>query len=741
MLPFAAYPRVLNMRFARLIILVLVAACGGEDSVVTNVVTDNRVTQVAIDPPAASIAVGANLTLRATALNAAGREVVGQTFTWASSATSTVSVTAGGVATAVAAGNATITATTAGVSGAASINVTAAVTDTVVASVTVTPANTSLPIGGTTTLGASALNAAGQVVGGKQFTWSSSATSVATVSASGVVTAVAVGSTTITASTAGKSASALVAVTATGADTVIANITLQPSSTSLVVGATASLGAVATNAAGQTLAKTFTWSSSTPTVASVSSAGVVTGIAIGGPATITAAAQGRSATASVTVVAAPTSTGTITVNSAQQFQTTTGWEALMEIGQAECDPRAYQAYRNEVLDRAAFELGVNRIRLGLRAGFENPVDYWPQKVSGQLTFNQWEITWFQVVNDNNDPFVINPAGFNFGYLDYTIEQLIIPLRQRLQSRGDDLWVNISYTGARSPTGVLHRDNPEEYAELVLATFQHIQQKYGFSPNSFELVNEPNIGQWPSQKVANNLIAVASRLHNAGFFPQFVGPTASGIVASTQMFDQMIQIPGVRQNLNEISWHRFGTTTPSDLTGMAQRAAANGMRTAMLEHGGSGHQDLHDDLTLANVSAWQQFGLAFCGTADNGGTYFLVSGAKVGENNPVVTTGKMTKYLRQYYRYVALRAVRLGASSTDARFAPVVFRNANGKYVVVVKASAGGSFTVGGLPAGTYGIDYTTPADYMKPLSDVTISGAQSITTAIPDSGVLTIFAK
>jgi hypothetical protein len=30
---------------------------------------------------------------------------------------------------------------------------------------------------------------------------------------------------------------------------------------------------------------------------------------------------------------------------------------------------------------------------------------------------------------------------------------------------------------------------------------------------------------------------------------------------------------------------------------------------------------------------------------------------------------------------------------------------------------------------------------MKPLPDVTISGAQAITTAIPDSGVLTIFAK
>lgn len=738
------FPRFIRTRLAQFAVLSLLAACGGEDAVVGNVVTDNRVTVVSIDPPSASIALGANLTMRATALNASGREVVGQPFSWSSSAPAVVSVTAAGVATGVAAGSATITATTSGVSGTSSISVVPLVADTVIASVTVTPTSASLAIGGTTSLGAAALNAAGQVISGKTFAWSTSAASVATVSAAGVVTGVSAGFATITATSSGKSANAAVTVTTAGSgDTVVANIVIQPASTSLVVATTAALGAVARNAAGQILGgKTFTWSSATPSVASVSSTGVVTGVAIGGPVTVTAAAEGKSATGAVTVVATPSSSGTITVNSAQQFQTMTGWEALMEIGQAECDPRAYQTYRNEVLDRAAFEVGINRIRLGLRAGFENPVDYWPlYRPAGQLTFNQWEITWFQVVNDNADPFVINPAGFNFGYLDYTIEQLILPLRQRLQSRGEDLWVSISYTGARSATGVVHRDNPEEYAELILATFQHIQQKYGFYPNSLELVNEPNIGGWPAVNIANNLLAAARRLRAAGFFPQFVGPTASGLVATTQLFDQMILVPGVKQTLNEISWHRFGTATPADLTAIAQRAAANGMRTAMLEHGGSGHDHLHEDLTFGNVSAWQQFGLAFCGTIDSASMYFLVSGAKVGENNPVVNIGKETKYLRQYFRYVALGAVRLGATSSDARFAPVAFRNANGKYTVVVNASAGGSFTVGGLPAGTYGIDYTTAADYMTPLADVTITGAQSITTAIPNSGVITIFAK
>ena len=162
----------------------------------------------------------------------------------------------------------------------------------------------------------------------------------------------------------------------------------------------------------------------------------------------------------------------------------TGWEALAEIGQAECDPRAYQTYKSGVLDRAANELGINRIRLGLRNGYENPVDQFIPFKAGQLTFNQWKVSWFQVVNDNNDPFVINPAGFNWGYLDYTIDELVVPLKQRLAARGEGFWLNLSYTGAN--TGDLHRDTPEEYAEFVLAAFQHLQTRYGWVPNSLEI---------------------------------------------------------------------------------------------------------------------------------------------------------------------------------------------------------------------------------------------------------------
>ncbi len=519
----------------------------------------------------------------------------------------------------------------------------------------------------------------------------------------------------------------------------VVRVAVTPASASVDVGTTTQLTAKAFDASGAEVSgQSVSWSSSANATASVSANGVVTGVAAGA-ATITANISDKTATSSVTVVPRATSNGTINVDGSKQFQTMTGWEALMEIGQAECDPRAYQSFKNEVLDRAANELGINRIRIGLRIGYENPVDQWVNFQAGSLNFNQWKSYWFQMVNDNADPFVMNPAGFNWGYLDYVIEQVIIPLRQRLAARGENLWVNVSYTGGNS---TIHRDNPDEYSEFVLAAFQHVKQKYGFVPNSFELINEPDIAQWTGAIVGRLLVNVKQRLNSNGFFPDFVGPSASEPARAVSFFDQMATVPGAMAALDEFAYHRYGSQPPASvIQSIGARGAQYGLRTAQLEHGGSDYNDLYEDLTLANVSAWQQFGLAFCSDRDIGGVYFPIYGGALGSNSPVVKTGERTKYLRQYFRYVGLGAVRVGATSSDTKFAPVAFRNTNGKYTVVVKATGGGSFTVGGLPPGTYGIDFTVPNDYKHALADVSISGSQVVTTAIPAAGVLTVFAR
>jgi hypothetical protein len=82
-----------------------------------------------------------------------------------------------------------------------------------VSTVIVTPATAALPLGDTLTLSASARDASGAVLSGKTVTWSSSATSVATVSAAGLVKAVAIGSASISATVDGKSAAVPITIT------------------------------------------------------------------------------------------------------------------------------------------------------------------------------------------------------------------------------------------------------------------------------------------------------------------------------------------------------------------------------------------------------------------------------------------------------------------------------------------------------------------------------------------------
>lgn len=87
---------------------------------------------------------------------------------------------------------------------------------------------------------------------------------------------------------------------------VVVAVSITPTSATIVEGATQQFVATATDASGTPIpGTTFTWTSDTPAAATVSSAGLVTGVAPGSAVITAAAANGVSATANVTVTAAP----------------------------------------------------------------------------------------------------------------------------------------------------------------------------------------------------------------------------------------------------------------------------------------------------------------------------------------------------------------------------------------------------------------------------------------------------
>src|SRR5207249_522978 len=170
-----------------------------------------------------------------------------------------------GLVTGVAAGSAMITATSEGQSGTASVTV----ANVPVASVTVSPTAPNMYAGGTVQLTATLKDASGNVLSGRALTWTTGNGAVGTVSASGLVTGVAVGAVTITATSEGQAGTAAVTVSSVP----VASVTVSPATANVFVGATTQLSATPKDAAGNVLSgRGGAWTRSSNAMASVAAA-------------------------------------------------------------------------------------------------------------------------------------------------------------------------------------------------------------------------------------------------------------------------------------------------------------------------------------------------------------------------------------------------------------------------------------------------------------------------------------
>lgn len=257
--------------------------------------------------PSLTLTVGQQQTLQAAIQDADGNRVVGTVVIWTVRDNRIATVSPSGVVTALTLGTTQVAASSNGKSGITSVTV----QPPPVASVTVSPPQVTAAVGVRTPLTATALDAAGNPLSGRPFTWSSSNSQVAAVDATGVVTSVAVGTATITATAEGKSNSSAFTVTPPP----VATVTITPNPLSTSVGNSTPLTATARDAAGNVLSgQTFLWSSSNTAVATVTPDGVMTAVG-SGAATITATAGGKSGTAEITVSDLPVGSVTITPTS------------------------------------------------------------------------------------------------------------------------------------------------------------------------------------------------------------------------------------------------------------------------------------------------------------------------------------------------------------------------------------------------------------------------------------------
>ena len=270
----------------------ITAKAGSKTATCTIRVLPRAVTSVQLNKTEITLSKGSSEKLIATVKpdNATDKSV-----TWSSSNTSVAKVSSDGTVTAVNKGSSIITVTTkdGGFKAECAVNVTIPVV-----AVSVEPKSLSLSYGQQATLVAtiSPSDASNQSV-----VWSSSNSSVATVSSSGVVYAAGGGSATITVRTVdgGYEAKCNVSVVVN-----VSGVTLNKTSLDMTQYDTETL--IATIVPSNATNKNVVWSSDHPTVASVTSNGVVSAIGAGSAIiTVTTEDSGYKATCNVTVTADP----------------------------------------------------------------------------------------------------------------------------------------------------------------------------------------------------------------------------------------------------------------------------------------------------------------------------------------------------------------------------------------------------------------------------------------------------
>ncbi len=261
-------------------------------------------TAINVTPSTTSILTGTTQQFAAQALDQFGAAMNPQpAFAWSSSNQASVTIDPiSGLATGISVGTTSITALSGAISGTASLGVTLA--PPVLTSISVTPATSTIIVGASLQFSANALDQYGNtLLPQPAFTWNSTNPAAAMVDANGLVMSMAVGTTTISATSGAVSGSTL--VTAAIIPQVLTSISVTPATSTATLGTSTQFSATAFDQFGAAMnpQPAFTWSSSNQAAATISASGLMTPQAVG--TTTVVATSGTTTGNTIVTIASP----------------------------------------------------------------------------------------------------------------------------------------------------------------------------------------------------------------------------------------------------------------------------------------------------------------------------------------------------------------------------------------------------------------------------------------------------
>jgi peptidoglycan/xylan/chitin deacetylase (PgdA/CDA1 family) len=279
-------------------------------------------TSLVVTPASPSIFTGGTQQLTAQGYDQSGNQMSGLAFAWASSNQSVATVGANGLASGVSVGTSQISASAQGIHSNA-ISLTVNRPPSVLTSIHASPPTASIQAGNTQQFAAVGYDQFDNVMSGVVFTWSSSVSTIASVSGVnsegqnvGVATGLAAGSTQIMVSAGGVNTIVSLTVTAPPPPPpppTVTTINVIPGDASISTGGTQQFSALATDQNGLAMSGVaFTWSSSDSAVATIDANGLATGVGTG-TTQISASAQGVTSNAASLTDSVPDSGVPLTI--------------------------------------------------------------------------------------------------------------------------------------------------------------------------------------------------------------------------------------------------------------------------------------------------------------------------------------------------------------------------------------------------------------------------------------------
>jgi hypothetical protein len=351
----------------------------------------------------------------------------------------------------------------------------------------------------------------------------------------------------------------------------------------------------------------------------------------------------------------------------------------------------------------------------------------------------------EMLNDNSDPWKTNYNAFRFKWQDFLVHKWLIPLTKSIEQRGERTILYVSYDlrSSLTPEWLLQ---PQEYAEMAVTTLSHLERTQNIEVNYWSVLNEPgNKRPGNPQLVAQLISHTGKRIKESGFITRMSGPEVVTPDQITKYMKALYETTGALAQMGQLTYHLYwdpmNIARRREIRDWAERLNVTTAQTEWLEGEGLNVAEvLYLDLTEANVSAWEQYGL--CWTAnryniDGGGDYFII--------NPEYTgyyVNDNTWYLRQFMKFVRPGDVRVAVYSSNPSIKPTGFRKPDGRHTLVIINSSKRNMAVqiNNLQAGKYSVVETNPSNKGSILPQQSVTAGKTLDFEISANAVVTFFA-